>query len=411
MIPTFDTIDRAIGSHEDDLVDLRRHLHAHPELSRREHQTTKTLASRLEALGWQVRVRPEGNGLVAELARPGFDPKTQPTAAIRADMDALPIQEENEVPYASQNPGVMHACGHDVHMSCAMAAATALAAVKDELPGRVRLVYQHAEEVAPSGGADMVAWGAIEGVGAIVALHCNPEAPAGTIAIRDGALTAAYDRFELTINGRGGHGARPHHCIDPIYVGTQLAQALYNAPGRSFDAREAMTISIGEFHAGHAPNVIPESARLTGTVRTLSRERRAGVEPMLRRIAQGICATHGATYELELFHGTPPILNHPGLNALFAHHGAQVLGGPEHIVVLEHPSMGSEDFAHYLGHIPGAMFRLGTAKQGRPVHLLHTPRFDVDERAIALGGRILARTAVSMLEKLQADPEAFGQGS
>ena len=399
-----DALDRAITADQEDLVRLRRHLHAHPELSRHETSTSALLAERLEALGYTVRTRPEGTGLLAEIAPDDFDPASHPTVAIRADMDALPIEELNETSYRSTHQGVMHACGHDVHMTCAMGAARALAARRAELGGRVRIVYQHAEEVAPSGAREMVAFGAVEGVDAILALHCDPELPAGQIGVRDGALTAAFDRFEYTVHGQGGHGARPHHCVDPIFVATQLLQALYTLAGRRFDAREPMVVSVGQFQAGYAPNVIPDTALIAGTVRTVSPERRAHVEPTLRALADAIGATHEARIALDLYKGAPAILNHPRVNEHLVEAACAVLGhGAVHTIPL--PSMGSEDFSHFLQHVPGAMYRLGTARPGRPVHLLHSARFDVDERAIGYGARILSRAVVGLIGALREDRE------
>lgn len=385
-----------IDEQEPSLIALRRHLHTHPELSHQEQQTTALLADKLRALGYQVFAREEGTGLYAELAPPGFDPTQARTIAIRADLDALPIHEQNDVLYRSEHQGVMHACGHDVHMSCAYGAALALAPLKDALPGRIRMVFQHAEESSPSGAPEMIRFGAIEGVDAIIALHCDPERPLGQIGIKPGPMTASYDRFIFTIHGKGGHGARPHQCIDPIYAGTQLVQSLYQATSRWFDAREPMVFSVGSFNAGAFANVIPESATISGTVRTVSEERRAHVEPMLRQIADGICAYTKASYELDLYRGSPALINDPAIAQLMAEEGRALLGdaGVEPIAL---PSMGSEDFAHYLLHIPGAMFRLGTAQSGRAVHLLHSSRFDIDERAIAVGAKLLSATALRLL--------------
>lgn len=392
----------AILSHEQELIALRRHLHAHPELSHHEHQTTALLAARLRALGYVVNVRPEGIGLTADLVPPGFDPTLHPTVAIRADMDALPIQELNASDYRSQNAGVMHACGHDVHMSCTMGASIGLEAIRAALPGRLRIVYQHAEESSPSGAPEMIAAGALKGVNAIIALHCDPERPAGQVGVRPGPMTASYDRFTFTIKGKSGHGARPHQCIDPIYTGTLLVQALYQATGRMFDAREAMVLSVGSFQAGHAPNIIPETATISGTVRTVSVERRAQVEPLLQNAAQAICALTGASFELDLYRGSPPLVNHPFIAQLITEQGELLCGhgGVEQIAL---PSMGSEDFAHYLLHIPGAMFRLGTASPTRDVHLLHSSRFDIDERAIAIGAKLLTSVAWQLLSRLSAE--------
>ena len=388
-------------SHEREaLVGLRRHLHRHPELSHQERATSALLAERLEALGFRVHLRPQGTGLFADLDPPGFDQASGRAVAIRADMDALPIEEASGVAYRSQNQGVMHACGHDVHMSCAFGAASALSAMRETLPGRVRIIYQHAEETVPSGAPEMIEFGAMEGIEAIVALHCDPQLPCGQVGLKRGALCASFDKFDFTIKGVGGHGARPHHCVDPIFVATQLCQALYQVTSRTFDARDPVVLSIGEFHAGHAPNVIPETARLSGSMRTLSHEARARVEPTLRRLAEAVCAMSQAEYELKLYRGAPAIINDAGVIEVIHRAAVARLGGegPEQIQWLKAPSMGSEDFSCYLAHAPGAMFRLGTQPEGAPVHLLHSDRFHVDEAAIFHGAQILASSALGLLE-------------
>lgn len=399
-------IDLMVQDRMAELVELRRYLHAHPELSRYEFETTALLERRLTDLGYEVRVREEGTGLLADLTPTGFDPERHPTVAIRADIDALPIAELNEIAYCSQHSGVMHACGHDVHMTCAMGASQALRTIRDRLPGRIRIVYQHAEEVAPSGASEMVAFGAIEQVDAIIALHCEPELPIGQVGIKTGPLTASFDRFDYTVTGTGGHGARPHHCVDPVFVATQLANALYQLPGRSMDARSPVVLSIGEFHAGDAPNVIPETARLAGTVRTVDDTQRAEMQWLLQTVAEQICGVYDATVELDLYKGAPAINNHPRVTQVFEKMIREMLGD-EAIYRIPKPSMGSEDFSHYLQHVPGAMFRLGTASPKRPVHLLHSARFDIDERAIGHGARILARSAFELLHILADDRDAL----
>ncbi len=405
MIDDLHRIDSEITARMTDLVDLRRHLHRNPELSRKEFKTTALLRERYTHLGFDVRVRSQGTGALAELTPHGFDPKKHPTVALRTDLDALPIAEENEVDYRSQNDGVMHACGHDVHMTCAFGAAQALAAI-DHLPGRIRVLLQHAEEIAPSGAADMIAFGALDGVDAILGLHCDPQLPEGVIGVREGALTASFDRFIFKVKGVSGHGARPHHTIDPIFAGVQLANALYSAVSRRFDAREPMVISIGEFRGGAVPNAIPDLVTMTGTVRTVSKDRRQHVRPLLEQLAAGVAATTGATIELDLYEGAPPILNNAALVGEFAE-AARAILGDEGVYEIPLPSMGSEDFSNFLDHAPGAMFRLGTAKAGRDVHLLHTPLFDVDERAIAHGSKVLARAALRVLHKLADDRDAL----
>lgn len=400
-------VEEKIVGEQAELVELRRHFHAYPELSNQEFQTTRKLSARLESLGFEVRVRPEGTGLLADLTPPDFDLAVHKTVAIRSDIDALPIDELNDVPYKSRNEGVMHACGHDVHMATVFGTGLGFAAVRDELPGRIRLIYQHAEETVPDGAIDMVAFGACEGVDAVLGLHCDPELAVGKIGIRSGAFTAAFDSFTFTIKGKGGHGARPHQCVDPIYVGTQLCNALYQMTSRNFDARVPAVITIGTIQAGKVSNVIPERLTISGSIRTIDRGHREALEDHLHRIASGICMTHGAQYELKLERGAPAIHNDAELTDLFESVGREILGdsGIYHIPL---PSMGGEDFSYYLERVPGAMFRLGTATVA-PSHFLHSPNFDIDERAITIGARILCRSALRLLtERRDSDGPVDG---
>lgn len=401
-------VDQTLHERSAQWVDLRRDLHANPELSHREYKTTARLVATLQALGLSIHAREEGTGFYADLTPDGFDPAVHPTVAIRTDLDALPIQELSDTAYCSSCPGVMHACGHDVHMTVATAAAMAIQPFRDRLPGRVRFVYQHAEEVSRGGAPDMVSFGAIDGVDAILGVHCDPELDFGRIGLRVGHLTAAFDYFAVEILGTGGHGARPHHCVDPIRIGAQLLQALYQMPAQYFDARDPVVASVGMIHAGDSPNVIPDSIKIEGTLRTLTREARARLEPVLTQMIRGICTGHGAEFRLTLEHGAPSVVNHAAVIQVIEDAGRNLLGDAG-IYQIPLPSMGAEDFSHYLEHIPGAMFRLGTAGvDARTRHLLHSARFDVDERAIPLGARVMARSALTLLQQLADGTLDFG---
>jgi amidohydrolase len=387
-------LDAAIARANGDLIALRRDLHRHPELSRHEFETTRKLAAQLAEMGLEVHVRPEGIGLFADLTPAGFNHGR--TVAIRADIDALPIIEATELPYASQNAGVMHACGHDMHTACAMGAAVALSAQRDSLPGRVRFFFQHSEEVAPGGADELVDFGCMRGVDYVLGLHVDPVLEVGTVGIKDGPMTASADAFDLEVRGRGGHAARPHHCVDPVFVATQIATGLYQAAGRAFDARDPVVISIASVSAGDGYNVIPDTATLRGTVRTLSPATRRLIEPLFRRIAGGVCGMYGAEYHLETHLGAPSIDN----SVLVADHiraAARQVLGPDAVEEIPLPSMGAEDFSYYLELAPGAMFRLGTKGHGGDECYLHSPHFAPDEKALAFGARILARAAVSLL--------------
>lgn len=391
-----ENIDKHIDSRSDDLIALRRHLHQHPELSFEEFQTTAMMANRLRDAGFEVHVRTEGVGFYADIAPDDFDPEVHKTVAIRSDLDGLAIEELNEVAYASQKPGIMHACGHDVHMTCVTAAGMAID--RNTLGGRLRLLFQHAEEEVPGGALDMIEFGALEGVDYVLGMHVDPELEVGKVGVRKGAFTAAFDTFKITIIGKSGHGARPHHTVDPIFVINQLSNALYQSISRYFDARDPMVLTIGMISGGRAPNIIPETACISGAIRTLSREHRAAVRPLLVRTTEGICETFQAEYELDFIPGAPAIINDAGVTDSIAHSASELLG-EDMVHTIPLPSMGSEDFSHYLQERPGAMFRLGVANPDRPRYFLHNARFDIDERAIAIGAKVLARTAVKLLAR------------
>ena len=227
-------------------------------------------------------------------------------------------------------------------------------------------------------------------------MHVDPELEVGKIGVKDGAFTAAFDTFSIRVIGKSGHGARPHHCVDPIFVLTQLANALYNSVGRSLDARDPMVFSIGQIGGGHAPNIIPDDATMKGSIRTLSKAHRDLVEPTLVRICDGICDTYGAQYELDLLRGAPAIVNDSTVSSAIATAGVDALGA-DNVHRIPLPSMGSEDFSHYLSHAPGAMFRLGVARPAEPKYFLHSARFAPDEKALGIGVRTLARAALALM--------------
>ncbi len=395
-MPSLVEVDDRIASLEHDLVSLRRHLHTHPELSNQEFETSAFLIQRLRERGFAVTIRPENTGFFADLTPDGFDESIHRTVAIRCDLDALPIEEQTGLEFKSSSPGVMHACGHDMHMT--VATGVGMAVDRAHLPGRLRLVYQHAEEAVPGGSIAMIELGAMKGVDFMLGLHVDPELEVGKIGVKDGAFTAAFDTFKIKVIGKSGHGARPHHCVDPIFVTTQLASALYASIGRLVDARDPMVFSIGKISGGHAPNIIPDDVSIEGSIRTLSLANREIVQPMLVRICDGICDTYGATYELNLIRGAPAIINDARVTSAIAAAGKAALGD-ENVYRIPLPSMGSEDFSNFLSHAPGAMFRLGVARVGEPKYFLHSARFSPDERAISIGVRVLARAALDLMQQ------------
>ena len=383
-----DQITSAVKTLEPELAETRHHLHQNPELSDHEEQTARFVAERLRALGLDVREGVGGYGVVAELkgGRPG------PTFALRADMDALPITEANEVPYKSRNPGVMHACGHDGHTTTLLGTAKLLTGMRDRLKGSIRFIFQPAEETV-GGAKRMCDDGAMKGVEGIVALHGWPQVGLGQIGVKSGPMMAGADTFDIVVQGRGAHAAYPHQAVDPIVIGAQIVTALQTISSREFDPNEPVVVTVGQFHAGTAYNIIPGTAILSGTIRTLSREARTTTPDRIRRIAEGICSAGRATCEFTYREGTPPVLNDAGMVGLISEVGQEVLGA-DNVVSIPYSSMGAEDFAMYLEHAPGAMFRLGLGD----VSPIHTPTFNFDDRALPIGVELFSRIALRFLE-------------
>lgn len=382
-----DALETVIAALTPELIEVRQDIHRHPELSGHEERTAALVAARLRALGLDVRTGVGGHGVIGELhgAKPGR------TLALRADMDALPMREEGERPYQSERPGVMHACGHDGHTTCLLGAAQILAGQRDSFAGTVRLLFQPAEETG-TGAKRMCDDGAMAGVDAVVALHAWPPLPVGQIGIRPGAMTASADTFEIVVKGRGAHAAYPHLGVDPILTAAQIVVALQTLASREVEPTEPLVVTAGEFAAGTAPNIIPESARLAGTIRTHAHHVRAAIPERLRRIADGVCAAARATCDVTFREGTPPVVNDPGVAGLIADAAGEALG-PPNVYPLPYASMGAEDFAFYLEHAPGALFRLGL---GNPTPL-HATTFDFTDAAIPVGVRVLTETALRFL--------------
>lgn len=391
-------LDAAVDRRFDQIVADRRHLHMHPELSGEELDTSLYLYQQLDTEGYAVELGPEGRGVTVQPkpVAPEDVEAAIPRICIRADIDALAIQDEKNAPYASQVPGVMHACGHDAHTATVLGAIRALSELEagGDLPWPVRwrAVFQPAEETC-EGAHAMVRAGVLESVDAIIATHMDPSRAIGKIGVRPGVLTANGDHIVFTIYGRGGHAARPHETIDPIAVAAQLISSLYLFVPRTTDSLDAVVITIGQILGGDNPNVIPERVQLRGTLRTLSRTVRERTLEYIRQLARGVGESTGTKIEVEFSVGVHSVENDGYLTELFRKSAADVVGenGVEEI---QQPSMGGEDFSAYLDHVPGAMFRLGCASPGAEATPLHTPRFDIDEKALAIGAKILARTAV-----------------
>jgi amidohydrolase len=387
------SLDEIVASLEGELISLRRHLHAHPEPSGAELQTSLELYQRLADAGLDVRMGPDGCGVVADNA---VQPGSQ-RVAVRGDIDALLIQDEKTAPYRSTRDGVMHACGHDVHAAVATGVALALRRLEHAghapWPVAWRAILQPAEETA-SGAKRMIEAGVMNGVRAILALHVDPTRLVGEIGIRAGAFTAHCDALHITVRGRGGHGARPHESRDPIAASAQLINTLYQFVPRVTDSHDAVVLSFGRVCGGQNPNVIPEQVELEGTLRTLESAVRTSTIDHIRRLSRGVEEITGTQIEVKLVASIPSVLNHPALTQLAGAAAVEVVGvsGVQRIA---RPSMGSEDYACFLEHCPGVMLRLGVTSDLAAMTPLHTPRFDVDEQAIAIGVRVLARAVVT----------------
>ena len=375
-----DTAESWLAAHYDDLVEWRRHIHRHPELGRQEFATTQFVADRLVEAGLNPKVLPGGTGLTCD-----FGPEHAPRIALRADMDALPMADRTGAPYASTVPNVAHACGHDAHTAMLLGAASALAAAP-ELPVGVRLIFQAAEELMPGGAIDAISAGALLGVSRIFALHCDPRLSVGRVAIIPGPITSAADSIEITLHSAGGHTSRPHLTSDLVYGTGTLITGLPGVLSRRIDPRHSTVMVWGAANAGVAANAIPQSGTLAGTVRTASRDTWLVMEDVVREIVSGLLAPLGIEHSLQYRRGVPPVVNEEISTRIFTHAIEAV--DPEALADTRQ-SGGGEDFSWYLEDVPGAMARLGVWSGIGPQLDLHQPTFDVDERALGVGVRVL----------------------
>ena len=370
------------------LIEIRRPFHAHPELSGQEQQTAAYVAGVLSSSGLHVQESVGKTGIVGELKGKGEDSRL---LAIRTDMDALPIQERTDLAFASHCPGVMHACGHDIHTTVGLGTAMVLSQLSEKLPGNLRFLFQPAEEIA-QGASWMVQDGVMRDVNAIFGLHVFPSIPARTVGIRYGALTAAADDLEIFIQGESGHGARPHEAIDAIWIASQVITSLQQAISRTQNPLRPIVLSIGQISGGRAPNVIADQVRMAGTVRSLHPDTHANLPEWIEGIVANICQTYGAKYEMNYRRGVPSVQNDLYLTKL-VEDSCRAAWGNEQVQLIAEASLGAEDFSLYLEHAPGTMFRLGVGFKDRPNHPLHHPQFEADEAAIATGVVTLAYSA------------------
>ncbi|UUN31359.1 amidohydrolase [Streptomyces sp. FIT100] len=378
-----------------ELIAFRRDLHMHPELGNQEFRTTAALMTRLEAAGLRPQVLATGTGLMCDIGTPDA---ARPMLAIRADIDALPIPDtKTGVPYRSTVPDRAHACGHDVHTTTVLGAGLVLAELDRQglLPGAVRLIFQPAEEVLPGGAADAIESGVLDGVGRIIAVHCDPRVDAGRIGLRIGAITSACDRLEVTLDGPGGHTARPHLTTDLVTAAAKIVTEVPAVLSRRVDARAGLAVTWGRIESGHACNVIPQHAELSGTVRCLDLHAWREAPDLVHAAIDEVATLHRAKSQINYVRGVPPVVNDPAVTELLRDAQA-ARRGPDAIEDTEQ-SLGGEDFSWYLEHVPGAMARLGVRPPGSGARLdLHRGDFDVDEDAIAVGVELF--TAAALLD-------------
>jgi len=388
--PSSPVADAWLTRGADELVRVRRDLHSHPELGNQEHRTTRLLVDRLSRAGLTPQVLEGGTGLVCDVGGGG------PVVVLRADIDALPLQDEKLVPYRSTVDGVCHACGHDVHTAAVLGAGLALAEAAGQLAGTVRLVFQPAEEKMPGGALDVIREGWMDGVSSVFGLHCDPALEVGRVGLKSGAITAAADALEVVLSGPGGHTSRPHNTVDLVHVLATVATGLPDALSRLVDPRAGLCLVWGHVSAGVAANAIPRRGVLKGTLRVLDIDAWRDAPSLVQRLVDGLVAPYGAHAEVHYQRGVPPVVNDPSATALFSAAVRAALGSSAAVPTLQ--SLGGEDFAWYLDHVPGAMARLGVRPPGqvRP-HDLHQGAFDVDEAALPVAVRVLVGVALAAL--------------
>ncbi len=373
---------------------VRRHLHRHPEVGFEEYETSAFLRSVLERHGLEVKGPVARTGLYVDI----IGQEEGPMVAYRADIDALPSQDAKSTNYASSNAGVAHLCGHDAHSAIAVGTALLLHKNRHLLRGTVRVFFQPNEEGMPGGASTMIQEGILDGVQSVYAIHVDPTLQVGKYGLLAGPVTAATDQFHIHIKAPStGHSARPHESVDTIWVATEIANTLYQLIGRVTDARNPSVLTICHFHAGHAYNVIPSDAELGGTLRTTSLEDRTAITHHIRRLTNELAAMHGAAADIDIHGGSPPVNN----DLRLVEHLERIIrsfSGDEAVFHIPRPSMGAEDFAHYLERVPGILLRVGTFSTPENAYPLHDAHFDIDEGALAPTAVLLALALVDHLD-------------
>jgi amidohydrolase len=397
----FNQLLEELENHYQEMVDIRRYLHQHPELSFQEVQTANYIKAYYENLGIEVKGNVGGNGVVAKIY--GSNPGK--TVALRADFDALPIQDQKDVPYKSLVPGVMHACGHDGHTATLLVLAKILFENREELEGTYVMIHQHAEEYAPGGAVSMIEDGCLEGVDVIFGTHLWASEDTGKIQYRVGPIMAASDRYEIIIQGRGGHGAAPHTTKDSIVIGSQLVTNLQQIVSRRVNPIDSAVVTVGSFVADNAFNVIADSARLIGTVRTFNEKVRSDIEAEIEKITKGTCYSSDSSYTYTYERGYPAVVNHKNETDLLVQVASTI---PEVESVEEtEPHMGGEDFAYYLQKVPGTFFFTGAKPEGvETAYPHHHPKFDINEKAMLIAAKTLGLAALNY-QKIKSDSDVL----
>ncbi|MFD6441310.1 M20 family metallopeptidase [Peribacillus sp. NPDC060186] len=377
---------------KDEVIGWRRYLHKYPELSFQEEKTAQFVYETLQTFGNLEISRPTKTSIMARLI--GQQPGK--VIALRADMDALPIEEENDFDFVSQNSGVMHACGHDGHTAMLLGTAKILTQLKDQIKGEVRFLFQHAEELPPGGAQEMVKAGVLEGVDMVIGTHLLSTLPLGKFGLGYGPIMAGADTFAITVVGKGGHASQPELTVDPIAIGTQVVSNLQHIVSRYHDAQEALVISVTQFHAGSAINVIPSSVSIGGSVRSFNPELRENIPIFIERIVKGITEAHGATYEFDYQFGYAPTINDEEVTRLMDETVCEVFG--EESREISKPIMGSEDFSAFQKVVPGSYIVIGARNEEKGIiYPHHHPKFTFDEQALQYGVKLFVHGTFKML--------------
>lgn len=387
------TLNQAVDEVKEEVIKWRRYLHEHPELSFHEEKTAQFVYETLASFGNLELSRPTKTSVMARLI--GKEPGK--VLAIRADMDALPITEENTFEFVSKNPGVMHACGHDGHTAMLLGTAKILAGMKDQLKGEVRFFFQHAEELFPGGAEEMVQAGVMDGVDMVIGTHLWSPLEVGKIGVVYGPMMAAPDTFWITVHGKGGHAALPHQTVDSIAIGAQVVTNLQHIVSRNTDPLDNLVVSVTQFVAGTTHNVIPGAVKMWGTVRSFDPKLRESVPALMERVVKGITEAHGATYEFKFEKGYRPVINEHTATRLMEETVREVFG--EEALEMMRPNMGGEDFSAFQQKAPGCFFYIGAGNQEKGiVYPHHHPLFTVDEDALEKGVRMFVHAAFKILD-------------